>query len=50
MFALQRLRPDHESALLDFELANRAYFAQSINRVDAIALARPKGLQLAVAK
>ena len=27
-----------------------AYFAQSINRVDAIALARPKGLQLAVAK
>ncbi len=31
MFELQRLRPDHESALLDFELANRVYFAQSIS-------------------
>jgi ribosomal-protein-alanine N-acetyltransferase len=31
VFELQRLRPDHESALLDFELANRAYFAQSIS-------------------
>jgi ribosomal-protein-alanine N-acetyltransferase len=28
---LQRLRPDHESALLDFELTNRTYFAQSIS-------------------
>jgi [ribosomal protein S5]-alanine N-acetyltransferase len=28
---LQRLRLDHESAVLDFELANRAYFARSIN-------------------
>ena len=31
MFELQRLRPDHESALLDFELANRVCFAQSIS-------------------
>jgi ribosomal-protein-alanine N-acetyltransferase len=31
VFELQRLRPDHESALLDFELANRVYFAQSIS-------------------
>jgi ribosomal-protein-alanine N-acetyltransferase len=28
---LQRLRLDHESAVLAFELANRAYFARSIN-------------------
>jgi ribosomal-protein-alanine N-acetyltransferase len=28
---LQRLRPDHASAVLDFELANRAYFAASIS-------------------
>ena len=27
---LQRLRTDHASAVLDFELANRAYFAASI--------------------
>jgi [ribosomal protein S5]-alanine N-acetyltransferase len=27
---LQRLRADHAPALLDFELANRAYFARSI--------------------
>jgi len=31
MLELQRLRPDHEPALLDFERANRAYFAESIN-------------------
>jgi len=31
MFELQRLRSDHEAALLDFELANRDYFAESIN-------------------
>src|ERR1700689_5133298 len=31
MLELQRLRPDHEAALLDFELANRAYFAESIS-------------------
>ncbi len=31
MFELQRLRPDHEAAVLDFELANRAYFAASIS-------------------
>jgi len=31
VFELQRLRPDHEFALLDFELANRVYFAQSIS-------------------
>jgi len=30
VFKLQLLRPDHESALLDFELENRAYFSQSI--------------------
>ena len=28
---LQRLRPDHASAVLEFELANRAYFAASIS-------------------
>jgi [ribosomal protein S5]-alanine N-acetyltransferase len=28
---LQRLRADHASAVLDFELANRAYFAESIS-------------------
>ncbi len=28
---LQRLRPDHEAAVLDFERANRAYFAESIS-------------------
>jgi [ribosomal protein S5]-alanine N-acetyltransferase len=28
---LQRLRADHAAALLDFELANRAYFAASIS-------------------
>jgi len=28
---LQRLRADHASALLEFELANRAYFAASIS-------------------
>ena len=31
MLELQRLRLDHESAVLAFELANRAYFARSIN-------------------
>lgn len=31
MPALQRLRADHLSAVLDFELANRAYFAASIS-------------------
>jgi RimJ/RimL family protein N-acetyltransferase len=31
MFELQRLRPDHESAVLAFEQANRAYFAESIS-------------------
>jgi len=28
---LQRLRADHDAAILDFEVANRAYFAKSIN-------------------
>jgi ribosomal-protein-alanine N-acetyltransferase len=31
VFELQRLRPDHEAAILEFELANRTYFAQSID-------------------
>jgi len=31
MFELQRLRVDHEAAVLNFELTNRAYFAESIN-------------------
>jgi len=31
VFELQRLRPDHEAAVLDFEQANRTYFAKSIN-------------------
>jgi len=31
VFELQRLRRDHEAAVLDFELANRAYFAESIS-------------------
>lgn len=30
MLELQRLRADHEAAVLAFELANRAYFARSI--------------------
>jgi ribosomal-protein-alanine N-acetyltransferase len=30
VFELQRLRPDHELAVLAFEQANRAYFAESI--------------------
>ena len=31
MYELQRLRIDHEAAILDFERANREYFAQSIS-------------------
>lgn len=31
MFELQRLRPDHEAAVLDFERANRTYFAEWIS-------------------
>jgi ribosomal-protein-alanine N-acetyltransferase len=31
VFELQRLRPDHEPAVLAFERANRAYFAESIS-------------------
>jgi [ribosomal protein S5]-alanine N-acetyltransferase len=31
VFELQRLRADHESAVLAFEQANRAYFAESIS-------------------
>ncbi len=31
MLELQRLRSDHASAVLAFEVANRAYFAASIN-------------------
>jgi ribosomal-protein-alanine N-acetyltransferase len=31
VFELQRLRPAHEAAVRDFELANRAYFARSIS-------------------
>src|ERR1700686_2290157 len=31
MFELQRLRRDHEAAVLDFERVNRAYFAKSIS-------------------
>lgn len=31
MFELQRLRPDHEPAVLVFEQANRDYFAEFIN-------------------
>jgi [ribosomal protein S5]-alanine N-acetyltransferase len=31
VFELQRLRPDHEAAVLDFERVNRAYFAESIS-------------------
>ncbi len=31
MFHLQRLRDDHEAPVFDFEVANRAYFAESIN-------------------
>jgi RimJ/RimL family protein N-acetyltransferase len=30
-FELQRLRLDHEAAVLDFEQVNRAYFAKTIN-------------------
>src|ERR1700690_2991895 len=31
MLELQRLRSDHEAAVLAFELTNRAYFAESIS-------------------
>ena len=31
MLELQRLRPDHEAVVLEFEQANRAYFAGSIS-------------------
>ena len=31
MFELQRLCREHEAAVLDFELANRAYFAESVS-------------------
>jgi [ribosomal protein S5]-alanine N-acetyltransferase len=31
MFELQRLRPDHEPAVLAFEQENRAYFAESVS-------------------
>jgi RimJ/RimL family protein N-acetyltransferase len=31
VFVLQRLRPDHEPAVLAFEQVNRAYFAESIS-------------------
>ena len=31
MFTLERLRLDHEAKVLAFELANRAYFAESIS-------------------
>jgi ribosomal-protein-alanine N-acetyltransferase len=31
MLELQRLRPDHAAAVLDFERVNRAYFAESIS-------------------
>jgi ribosomal-protein-alanine N-acetyltransferase len=31
MFELQRVRADHEAAILDFELLNRSYFTASIN-------------------
>lgn len=31
MYELQRLRRDHEAAVLDFERVNRAYFAASIS-------------------
>jgi ribosomal-protein-alanine N-acetyltransferase len=31
MFELQRVGPEHESAILEFELANRSYFAASIS-------------------
>jgi ribosomal-protein-alanine N-acetyltransferase len=31
VYELERVRFDHEVAILDFEVVNRAYFAQSIN-------------------
>jgi ribosomal-protein-alanine N-acetyltransferase len=31
VFVLEPLRPEHEAAILQFELANRAYFAESIS-------------------
>lgn len=31
MYVMERVRADHEAAILDFEVANRAYFTQSIN-------------------
>jgi ribosomal-protein-alanine N-acetyltransferase len=31
VFVLERLRPEHETAILEFELENRAYFAETIS-------------------
>ncbi len=31
MYVLERLRLEHEAAILEFELANRAYFAETIS-------------------
>jgi ribosomal-protein-alanine N-acetyltransferase len=31
VYVMERVRADHEAAILDFEVTNRAYFAQSIN-------------------
>jgi ribosomal-protein-alanine N-acetyltransferase len=31
VFVLERLRPEHEAAILEFEVANRAYFAETIS-------------------
>ncbi len=31
MYQLERVRADHQGAIMDFEVANRAYFAQSIS-------------------
>jgi ribosomal-protein-alanine N-acetyltransferase len=31
VFELRRVRPDHEAAIFDFEVANRAYFTESIS-------------------
>jgi ribosomal-protein-alanine N-acetyltransferase len=51
MFSLQRLRPDHEAAILEFEIANRAYFARFISdRSDAFYANFPESYRMILAE
>lgn len=51
MLSLQRLRPDHEAAILEFEIANRAYFARFISdRSDAFYANFPESYRVLLAE